>query len=109
MFAVCLHAAALVMSTPRFAGGDAVKEKAASEAHSEVGHESRQNPLSNCSFGIFRSPQMFVNEAIEKGHPISLENFLPKPLEEAINKAVSVSSKELNASVHSWCRPFISI
>ena len=62
---------------------------------SKGGGESK--PISTCSFGIFRSPEMFVSEAVAKGHPVCFENFLPNPLAEAIKKAVTVPAKILNA------------
>ena len=52
---------------------------------------------SSFAFGIFRSPEAFVSEAVVKGHPTRLQNFLPTVLAEAVEKTVRCSSKSLNA------------
>lgn len=68
----------------------------------ESGNKTADNKLrppdcSTCSFGIFRDPKSFVRDAVDKGHPVSLSNHLPGPLEQAIQNNVNMSAKELNA------------
>lgn len=48
------------------------------------------------AFAVFRSPEQFVRDAVAIGHPIQLQDGLPKPLEDAIKANVSTPTKELN-------------
>ena len=48
------------------------------------GQDTKDSSQTELAFGVFRSPEQFVREAVAIGHPIQLENGLPKQLEDAL-------------------------
>lgn len=47
-------------------------------------------------FGVFRSPEQFVDTALGTKHPILLGTCLPKPSHEAILRNAELSAKEIS-------------
>ena len=68
-----------------------------------------ENSEHSFAFGIFRSPEQFVLEAVAKGHPIRLQNFLPQVLADAVGKTIECSSKQLNAERLSVLREWVTL
>ena len=54
-----------------------------------------ETPQNYCTFGIFRSPEAFVQYAVQVGHPINLANCLPQVLADALADSVRLSPKDL--------------
>ena len=58
------------------------------------GKLSSTGELKDLAFGIFRTPKMFIGEAVKAGHPISFENVLPPPTRRAVDYAARTSPKQ---------------
>ena len=60
-------------------------------------------------FGVYHSPQEFVDQAIRSKHPCHLDNLLPEELRTAINKNMSEDQASLARERTATMRRFISM
>lgn len=51
--------------------------------------------IDDLAFGVYRSPEDFVDAAVKAGHPISFANRLPQPLSKALQVCMDTSPKVL--------------